>query len=154
MATPIKTLILQAIKTALDGMINGDGAALFKDVIRNPSKPIDHDFFKSPMCFIFDETESKTRRNRIADVSLPIQIECWLKIDEDDISDFMDYIEAEVHKEFVNSTDLQLYIKNIYPEEGTPATKFYINETLGGVVLRYNIRYIHEWADPYDSGRQ
>lgn len=159
MADPIKTLVLKAIKMELEGILLEDLVTpLFTKVVRNPSKPIDHDFFKSPMCFVFDDSEQRTRRNRLADVILPIQIEGWIKTDEaneeEDLSDQADIIEAEVHKALVNSTDIKVWAKDIFPDTGNSSTKFYVSDYMGGVILRYTVKYLHVWGDPYDIGRQ
>jgi len=156
MADTVKTYILRAIKEEIEGILKEDLTTLFTKVLRNPSKPIDHDYFKSPMCFIFDEPENKKRRSRIADIVLPIQIEAWIKTDEKeefDISDQADIIDAEIHKTLVNSSAIKLYAKDIFPNENEGAEKFFVNEFMGGIVLRYIVKYIHEWTDPYDIGR-
>jgi len=155
MADPIKTSILKIIKTEIEGIIKEDSTSLFTKTLRNPSKPIDHDYFKSPMCFIFDEPEYKIRRNRIADIILPIQIEAWIKTDakeEHDISDQADFIDAEIHKTLVNSAQIRLFARDIFPSE-TGGEKFFINEFMGGIVMKYTVKYVYEWADPYDIGR-
>ena len=164
MAYPVKTLILQSIKQELQNILQEDDETpFFTQVIRNPSKPIDHDYFKSPMCFIFDEDESVTRRNRLADCVMPIQIEAWMKFpdkaavgktQDEIISDMMDIMQAEVHKAIVNSTLIRVNAKDIQPDQGANATKFFIDEFFGGIALRYQVKYLHVWEDPYDVGRQ
>lgn len=155
MAYPIKTYIMRAIKEDLEAILLDDNVTpLFKKVIRNPSKPIDHDYFLSPSCFVFDEGDSAIRRNRIANVTFPVQIEAWLKVHENEVSDEMDMIQAEVHKKLASSTNVRLFAKDIEPDPTNTSEKFFIGEFLGGVAMRYIVKYLHVWGDPYDIGRQ
>jgi hypothetical protein len=149
MPDPVKTSLLKAITTALEG-ITVDGVTLLGTVIRNPSKPIDRETAKFPLVFIYDESEEIINRNRLAMVTMPLQIEVWLKEHELSVSDQADIVEAEIHKALCTDTQVLYWSMDIRPDPANSATKFYDDEFIGGTILRYIVKFAYAWGDPYD----
>lgn len=143
MPTPIKTLLLQAIKTALTGM-TGVG-----DVIRNPAKPPDMDVAHFPAIHVWDEEETMEERNRIARPTFPLQIDVWIQEKEETASDTADVWQAEILKTLLNDPDIRFYSLSIRPEKGAWAGKSLIDEFMFGIALRFEVTYAYVWGDPY-----
>ncbi|MEO0250056.1 MAG: hypothetical protein ABIN58_11135 [candidate division WOR-3 bacterium] len=146
MADTVKTGVLKALEEAL-GAVSALG-----QIIRNPSKPVDQETARFPLAFVFDEEESKRQVNRYALVTMPVQIEVWMRTGEADISDAADEIAAAIEQTLLSSATVALRCQDIRPDPERSVVKFYADEFLGGCVLRYIVQYRHVWGDPYDAG--
>lgn len=152
MPDPVKTQLLKAVKTALEG-ITVDSVALFKTVIRNPSKPIDRETAVFPICFIYDNPAPPVRRNRLAMVEMPLQIEAWVQTHELSISDQADIIEAEVHKALLSNASIIAISMGFWPDPNNGPDKFIDDEFTGGIILPYITKFAWAWNDPYNPVR-
>lgn len=144
MSTPIRTQVLNLLETDIATIISG--------AQRHPSIPVDRTHKSGTMCFLFDGDDSKERRNRIVDCTFTLQVEIWI---EDrggmkDISDTADLLEAQVEHKLMNETEGNALIKRIDYGD-TTSSKFYVDETLGGIVLNYDITYSHKYGNPYEQ---
>ncbi len=137
-----------ALEDAL-GTVAGIG-----QVIRNPSKPIAQETARFPLVFVFDEEESKRQVNRYALVTMPVQIEVWMRAGDADISDASDAIAAAIEQTLLSSATVALWCQDIRPDPERSVIKFYTDEFIGGCVLRYIVQYRHIWGNPYDAGAQ
>lgn len=141
MTTPIKTQVLNAIEATISNI------AEIKQVIRNPSKPIDRDSTVFPVTFVFDDREERSRKNRLAVGTLSVHVETWVIDDGDNsMGDAMDIIQAEIHAVMSGAADvIRLTIKI----EESSVEKMFINEDMGVIVMIYDITYPHKWGNAY-----
>lgn len=153
MADTIKISLMKSIETAISGLLVG-AIAEFPSVVRNPSKPIDPETKVFPIVFIFDDIENKAHRNRIADISMPIQIEIWCKYHEDTAGDQLDIYNADIEKELLSNAAIKTYAKVLEPDPGASFNKQYVDEFLSVGISKWLCRFVHVWGDPYDIGRQ
>lgn len=161
MPEPVKTLLLKVIEQALKDILNEDTTTAFT-VVRNPFQVKTIETAKFPIIFIFDETEDKKPRNRLADCYLPIHIELWVKAHEDaqddepSLLDQADLYAAQIEYRLVNVRRFYPgleWIKQIIPRPGVSITKFLQDEFLGGAILLYDTFYLHEWGNPFNAMR-
>jgi len=140
MTAPIKTQLLQAIETAIDGISE------IKEVVRNPSKPIDRDTTVFPVAFVFDDKEESSRRNRFKGGVFPLHIEVWMLEDGDSITDLADIMQAEIHMAINEATDVIRLTTKI---EEVSVEKLFVSEDMGVLIMIYSITYFHAWGNPY-----
>lgn len=148
MPTPVKTLLLREIKTALLNVPN------VGSVIRNPSKPPDRETATFPVIHVWDEDESVEERNRIARCTFPLQVDVWLLESEEAGSDLADVFQAEILKALLEDASIKQYALRIGPvipgpQESSWSVKDAIDEHCYGLVLRFRVTYAHVWGDPY-----
>ena len=146
MPVPVKTNFLNAIRDEIEKITQ------IKKVIRNPSKPIDRETAQFPVCFMFDDIEENTDRNRVQMKTFPLHIEIWIE-DQDGaeaIADMADLIQAEINKALYDNKTIFTYGMNLIEVSGD---KFYADESLGGCVLTYTAVYAHKRGDPYNASR-
>ena len=148
MPDPVKTTVLKVIAQEME-----DHISQINKVHPNPSKPIDLDIEKPPIAFLFDEREGIKNRNRINIGTFSLQVEVWIEDGEVSISDQADIIQAEIHKLFTSSELIKAATLFIKEDEEFHAEKFYANENLGGIFLRYQVQYAFAYGDPYNPVR-
>ena len=153
MADTVKISLMKSIETAI-GAMTVSGATEFPTVIRNPSKPIDPETASFPIVFLFDDTENKVRRNRVADITMPIQIEIWCKEHEDSSGDQLDIYNADIEKELLSNVTVKTWAKVLEPDTGASFAKQYVDEFLSIGISKWICRFLTVWGDPYDIGRQ
>ncbi len=140
----VKTKFLKAIETSVK---NISGIA---DVLRHPMTAEAFETARYPLGFVFDEPENIERKNRIAMVTMTVQIELWVhEKDHPAIGDAADVLHALVDAALFTDTNVKYYAMDLRPERENSATKFYTDEFTGGIVLRYHTQYAHKWGDPY-----
>jgi len=144
MTLPVKTNFLNAIRDEIELI------SQIKKVIRNPSKPIDRETARFPVCFIFDDKETNQDRNRIQMKTFPLQIEVWIEDQSgaETIGDLADVIQAEIGKTLTDNKTVLAYGMNLIE---VSSEKFYADDTLGGIVILYTAIYAHKRGDPYDA---
>lgn len=146
MAKPLKTTVLDNIEAAIQGIIS--------NAERHPSVPTDRDDKTYPLAFIFDGDESNVRNNQVMVATFPIIIEIWT---EDEagmkaISDACDIWKADI-EEILMPPDTQArkpYEFKLSPLDPT-ASKFYADDTLGGIQLQYEVTYLYPYGKPYEQ---
>jgi len=146
MALPVKTLILQAIVAALEGI------ATISTVRRNPSTQPKRETASFPVTCVYDDVESRVLSNRYAVCSFPVQIETYLLADDQDVSDAADLIDCEIYKAMQTDPGI-LALAAVRPEEGATSKKGYIDEFTGVLICRYVVTYRHAAKDPTDPVR-
>lgn len=161
MPEPVKTLLLKAIENAIKEIIDNQSQLIF-NVIRNPFQTKNLETVKFPLVFIFDETEDKKPRNRLADCYLPLHLELWVQAHEEStdtelsLLDQTDYYAALIEQRLVNIKTYypgNEWIRQVIPRQGNSVTKFLQDEFLGGAILLYEAFYLHVWGNPFDPAR-
>jgi len=143
MAVPIKTSLLGAVKTALEGITGID------KVIRNPSKPPDKETASGVLAHIWDEQMTITERNRIDIYTLPIQIDVWFPVHEDSGSDAADLVEAEVLKNIPTNSGIRTYAMRVEKDPAGFSDKDLVDEFLFALVMRFVLTFSTVAGDPY-----
>ena len=147
MSTPVKTLVLDRIETVIAA------CASVNKAIRHPGvKPSDLDDYDDNLVFIFDDEEQKEQRNRITRKTFPLHVECWIKHENGmrAISDAADILQAEITAALqTDSSLLEMSVRVAEIQTQACASKFYQNETEGGIVLLYEVAYQHARNDLY-----
>jgi len=150
LGTPVKTLLLRAVKSAIQTIPD------IKTVIRSPIVGIDRETAKFPICFMDDLEETKGRRNRIAWNTFPLVLEVWVENTEsgEALWDDLDLLEAEINMVLLPETnqdaDVNLYSMNIVQ---LSANKMRVDERTGVNRMTYTVWYAHEWAHPDQTGK-
>lgn len=145
MATPIKTTVLDNLETTIQGII--------AKAERHPAKMEDRTSKSFPLCFLFDDDEVKVRRNQVMICTFPLQIEIWTEKQAGmkAISNACDIWQADIEKILMPSTSQARKPAEVKCVHGSPASsKFYADETLGGIVLLYEITYMYPYGKPYE----
>jgi len=147
MALPVKTELLKAIEAAINDIPE------VREVIRNPSKPIDRETAKFPLVFIFDEAESWAERNRIVMASMPVHVEVWLREKVEQASNMADLLQAKIYQAITTDADVRFWSMRVRPDPDQTAAKFFVDEFLGGVILRYLADYSFKDGDPFAQAK-
>lgn len=143
MATPIKTLLLREVKTALEGITGID------NVIRNPAKPVDRETTAGVVAHVWDEQTTITEKNRIDIYTMPLQIDVWFPAHEDTGSDAADLVEAEVLKNIPKDTNIRKYAMRVEKDPAGFSDKDLVDEFLFALVMRFVITFSTVAGDPY-----
>mgnify|MGYP000143732619 CR=1 FL=1 len=148
MAEPVKTLILRAIADAVKTI------PMVGTVRRNPPTTPKRETAIFPAVWIYDDAESKRRRNQYSMNSFVLQVETYFFADDDEASDKADLIDCEVYKKLTSDATIKQFITDtIEPEEASSTTKQYLDEFMAVVVSRYTVKYAHAWGDPTDQAK-
>ena len=148
MAEPVKTLILRAIADAVKTI------PMVGTVRRNPPTTPKRETAIFPAVWIYDDAESKRRRNQYLMNSFVLQVETYFFADDDEASDKADLIDCEVYKKLTSDATIKQFITDtIEPEEASSTTKQFLDEFMAVVVSRYNVKYAHAWGDPTDQAK-
>jgi hypothetical protein len=146
MSTPVKTLLMDAIGFALNGII------LLKEVNRGQAIPTAEEIAKYPVAFYFDEIEDKKARNRIAQKSFDLVIQVWVLAKKlATLEAQLDEIDAECERVILTDPAIRLAAGavEILPMS---ADKLYIDDGRAILQAIYRVSYAHAWTDPYDPG--
>jgi hypothetical protein len=146
MAKPVKTLVLDAIETALKTITQIEQNS--KQPKRGQGIPIDQDTAVYPWACFFDEPESIENRNRISRKTFELIIQAWVKEGTDTISDQMDLIDAEIEKTLLTNAGVAYQTMDIAK---ISSDKLYIDDRETGILQTvYRVVYGHKYKDPYD----
>lgn len=146
MADPVKTILMDAIKTALEGI------TLIKYVKPGQVIPIDEETAVYPWVCFFDETETKVARNRLAMKEFDLIVQAWVKekvaVSLDEQLDLMD---AEIEKTLLTDAGIIAATLRIDP---VSAEKLYVDDEVRAILQAiYHIQYAHVWKDPYNPAK-
>lgn len=142
MTKPIKTLLLDAVETALKKIT---GLTQWK---RGQGIPTDQDTAVYPWGCFFDEPETKSPKNRNAWKEFDLVIQIWFKVGKaSTLSDQMDAADADVENALLNDSAIKVLLKSINP---TTLDKLYVDDLETGILqATYHIAYAHKWKDAY-----
>ena len=143
MATPVKTLLLQAFKDALENISGID------KVIRNPSMPVTKETVSGVLAHLWDEATTITEKNRIDYYEMPVQIDVWFPVHEDSASDAADLVEAEVIKNIPTDTGIRQYAMRVAKDPAGFSDKDLVDEFLFALVMRFIVTFSTVAGDPY-----
>ena len=145
---PIKTLVLRALKAMIETIVD------VGSVVAHPGKGIELETAKYPVVFMIDDPETKKDNNRVTMISMPLQLDIYLKDQEVSFSDQADWVQALIEQKFAaGSVDFRAYGLVITPDMETTGVKEYIDEFLGKLTLRFNVQYAHLRGNPFETGK-
>lgn len=123
-------------------------------VKRNKPTPPRRETAYFPAVYIYDDAESKVKRNRYSMNTFTIQTETYYLAEEEDASDKADLVDALIYKAVLTDPDILQYLTaNIEAEEGNSVSKQFLDEFLGVVVSRFTVKYAHAWGDPMNQAK-
>lgn len=141
MSIACKTQVLNRIETIINAVSS------VKKAMRHPGvKPSDFDDYDDNIVFIFDDDESKEQRNRITRKTFPLHVECWIKRESGmrAVSDAADMLQAEITAALQTDTALlAMSVRVAESQNEACASKFYMAEDEGGIILLYDVSYQH-----------
>lgn len=145
MSKPVKTLLMDAIETAVKTLFYVPN---IDQVKRGQGIAIDQDTAVYPWTCFFDEPETVENRNRITRKTFELIIQVWVKEGIETISDQMDLIDAEIEKVLLTDSGIAYQTMNI---EKISSDKLYVDDNVTGILQAvYRVVYGHKWKDPYD----
>src|SRR4030042_1656137 len=98
---PVKTMILQAITEV------GKLVPIVGTVRRNQPTPPKRETAEFPAVWIYDDTESKRRRNRYSVNSFGLQVETYFFADNDEASDKADLIDCMIYQALLSDLSIK-----------------------------------------------
>ena len=145
---PVKTMILQAITEVVKAI------PIVGTVRRNQPTPPKKETAEFPAVWIYDDTESKRRRNRYSMNSFGLQVETYFFADNDEASDKADLIDCMIYQALLSDLSIKaLVVDNIESEEENSTSKQFVDEFMGVVISRFIVKYAHAWGDPFDQAK-
>lgn len=144
---PVKTLILKAFEDAVAQI------DIIGTVKRNPPSPPKRETANFPAAWIYDDTESKVKRNRYSMNRFAVQTETYFLAEEEGASDKADLVDAKIYKTVLADPGILALVQDISAEEGNSVSKQYLDEFMGVVISRFVIRYAHALGDPFDPAK-
>lgn len=145
---PVKTFVLRELKAIVETVVE------VGSVVARPGKGIELETAKYPIVFMFDDPESKRDNNRVTMISMPLQLDIYLKDQEMSFSDQADWVQALIEQKFAaGSAGFKTYGLVITPDADTTGMKDYIDEFLGKLTLRFTVQYAHLRGNPFETGK-
>lgn len=144
MAEPVKTAIMDAIGSVLAG-ISG-----IKTVRRGQAIPTDAERTAYPWLCYFDETETKTARNRVAWKEFDLVVQVWVE-ESGSFSSLdaqLEHWDACVEAAILTDEGVAGVTLRIEP---TSSEKFYIEDGRAILQTIFRIIYCHEWKNPFQT---
>jgi hypothetical protein len=118
-------------------------------VQRYQGKPIDLDTLKKPALFIYDERETRGKRNRLATGEFELHLVIWCQLaakGEASFPDLADNLQAAIHNALIGTTALKGLVEKI---EEVSCDKQYPNDYYGLLLLTFKLTYMHTWGDAF-----
>lgn len=145
MTTPIKTLIMNDIKTAVSSVI-GTSDRVFVD----PSRGL-QEALSDPYANIFTDAESSKKLDLYSEKSFTIEIHIWVKEDTDDKArEKAILLSAQLQQAILpRSSVTRTYCTYIEEADGTNFDVMYYEEGYCVALSQYQVRYRHTYGNPF-----
>jgi len=142
---PIKTLILNAVKTDIISVI-GDANRVYID----PSRGLREETTE-PYTNIFTSSEAAHKKDLYSEKILDIEIHTWVKEDTDDKArEKAQLIDAQIQEKILPRASLaRQYCWYFEQSESACSDILYYSEGLCVVVSRYTLKYRHTYNNPF-----
>ena len=143
MADSIKVQVMKKLEEVL-AAVPGLGS-----VSRWHGKPIDLDRVKLPALFLFEEEESRDKRNRLAVGVIKLHLMIFIPLSpagQVSFNDAADNLQGEIHNALINTLELKGLVEKIV--EGTFRKEF-PNDLYGVLYQSFDITYFHVWGDAF-----
>ena len=146
MAKQVKTLFMDAVETAIRGMVS------IKQVKRGQTIPIDEETASYPWACFFDEPEVKSSKNRVAFKEFDLIVHVWVKEKKDvTLDEQLDIMDADLDKVLLINQNV---LDASFRIEPVSAEKFYIDDEIRAIGQTvYHVVCCHKWKDPYDPSK-
>lgn len=147
MATPIRTQVILAVKTALESI------AEIETVDRFQPRPVDLTKIQTPACFIYDSApEQISKQNRYLQGELELALVVFIALtnaDESnggtDFSDRADIIQAEIHAALQTIPNTGLILRVVEQSSEREIT----NPDWGVLTYTVTVTYRHKFGNGY-----
>jgi len=142
--TPIKTLILNALKSDIVPLI-----AKPEDVFIDPSRGLREDL--DEYVNIFTDNESSHKKDLSSEKIFQVEIHSWIKRDTDDAArDAANLLSATIQSKILPRTSAaRTYCVYLEEAESNCNDILYYAEGLCVVISRYEIKYRHAYGNPF-----
>lgn len=118
-------------------------------VARHQGKPIDLDTVRKPALYLYDELETRGKRNRLATGEIDLHLVVWIDLTpagEASFPEVADNLQAAIHNALIGSSELRGLVEKI---EEVSVDKQYPNDLYGVLVMRFKLTYCHAWGDAF-----
>jgi hypothetical protein len=118
-------------------------------VHRWQGKPTDLDQVKLPALFLFEEEESRDKRNRLAVGVVKLHLMVFIPLSPAgsvSFNDLADNLQGEIHNALITTSGLKGLVENL--QEGVFRKEF-PNDLYGVLYQSFNITYFHAWGDAF-----
>jgi hypothetical protein len=118
-------------------------------VHRWQGKPTDLDQVKLPALFLFEEEESRDKRNRLAVGVVKLHLMVFIPLSPAgsvSFNDRADNLQGEIHNALITTSELKGLAENIV--EGSFRKEF-PNDLYGVLYQSFDITYFHAWGDAF-----
>lgn len=143
MAASIKVQVMHKLAEVLAG-VPGIGS-----VNRWEGKPIDLDTLKMPALFLYEESEHRDKRNRLAVGVIKLAVMVFIPLTPAgsvSFNDVADNLQGEIHNALIGTTVLKGLVENIVEGE---VRKEMANDLYGALYQTFDITYMHAWGDAF-----
>ena len=145
MADSVKVQAMRKLKDIL-GAIPDIGS-----VQRWQGRPIDLDHVKTPALFLWEEDETREKRNRLAMGLLKMHLGVFIRLTPAgaaSFNDVADNLQGKIHNALIQSTELEGLAAK-YQEERV--WKEFPNDEYGVLYMSFTLTYGHAWGDAFTT---
>jgi hypothetical protein len=142
-ADSIKVQVMRKLEEVL-AAVPGLGS-----VSRWHGKPIDLDHVKLPALFLFEEEETRDKRNRLAVGVVKLHLMVFIPLSPAgavSFNDLADNLQGKIHNALITTSELKGLVENIV--EGLFRKEF-PNDLYGVLYQSFDITYFHAWGDAF-----
>ena len=145
MSTPIKTLVLNSIKSCVVPLI-GDANRVFLD----PSRGLREETTE-PYANIFTDAESSKKLDLWSEKSFQIEVHTWVKADTDDKArEAAILLSAQIQQVLLMRDSASRQFTTYFEEAGGNCHDvLFYREGLCVAVSRYDVKYRHTYGNPF-----
>lgn len=147
MNTPIKTLLLNAVKNEISAVI-GASALVFVD----PSRGLREELVTTgkPYSNIFTDKQSSKKTSLYSEKSFDLEIHTWVKADTDDAArEAATLLDAQIQNRILPiGSSVRQYCQYFEEQVDNCSDVLYYSEGLCVVISRYSVKYRHVYGDP------
>jgi hypothetical protein len=143
MADCVKVRLMRKLAEVLAAVPGIDSVA------RHQGTSIDLDTVRKPALYLYDELETRGKRNRLATGEIDLHVMVWFDLTpagESSFPDVADNMQAAIHNALIGTAELRGLVEKI---EEVSVDKPYANDLYGALVMRFKLTYCHAWGDAF-----
>lgn len=145
MLDSVKVQALRKLKDILAGIPE------ISSIQRWQGRPIDLDHVKTPALFLWEEDETREKRNRLAMGLLKMQLGVFIRLTPAGaapFNDIADNLQGKIHNALMQSDELAGLAVKIQEER---IWKEFPNDEYGVLYLSFILTYGHAWGDAFTT---
>ena len=143
MSGSVKAQVMQKVEEVLRA-VPGLGS-----VHRWHGRPIDLDRVKLPALFVFEEEETRDKRNRLAVGVIRLHLMTFIPLTpagQVSFNEVADNLQGLIHNALITTTELKGLVENLV--EG-PVRREFPNDMFGVLYQDFDLTYLHKWGDAF-----